>query len=145
MNKNKGVIRFNNYKVINVEFKLNTEFSWGEKEVDLDIQADSDICLSENKKEMLIGLEILIFEHNEDKKYPFTMKVRLEGYFTMEDEGNDIGEYYANALAILFPYARAIISNITANANIEPLILPTVNINSLIKHQKEKNNGISKK
>lgn len=138
MNNNKGIIKFNNYRVVNVEFRLNTEFNWGEEEVDLDIQVDSDIHISEDKREMLVGLEILIFDHNEDGKYPFTMKVRLEGYFTMQSGDDDIEKYYANALAILFPYARAIVSNFTANANIEPLILPTVNINSLIKQQKKK-------
>lgn len=35
-------------------------------------------------------------------------------------------------------------SYITANANIEPLILPTVNINSLIKHQKKKSNSVDR-
>lgn len=141
MSENKGAIQFNNYRVVNVEFKLNKEFSWGKEEVDLDIQVESNIRVSEDRREMLVGLAISIFDDIEKSKvYPFSMKVQLEGYFTMQkaENSDDIENYYANALAILYPYARSIVSNFTASANIEPLILPTVNINSLIREQRSK-------
>ena len=57
------------------------------------------------------------------------MIVEVQGAFALiSDEQENIQKYYANALSILYPYARAIVSTYTANANIEPLILPTVNI-----------------
>lgn len=39
--------------------------------------------------------------------------------------------FYANAIAILFPYVRAFISTITLQANIHPFVLPTYNLSSL--------------
>lgn len=44
----------------------------------------------------------------------------------------NIPEYfYANSIAILFPYIRAFISTVTLQANIKPLLLPTLNLSSL--------------
>lgn len=39
--------------------------------------------------------------------------------------------FYANSIAIVFPYVRAFVSNITLQANIRPLIIPTFNLSSL--------------
>ena len=63
------------------------------------------------------------------------MKVNLTGYF-MADSCNP-ETLKANAIAILYPYVRAIVSTYTANANITPLILPPINVNKLIKDQEE--------
>lgn len=44
----------------------------------------------------------------------------------------DIPSYfYANSIAILFPYVRAFLSTVTLQANIQPVILPTYNLSSL--------------
>ena len=37
------------------------------------------------------------------------------------------------AIAILFPYLRAIVSTYTANANVVPVILPAMNINAYMR------------
>lgn len=39
--------------------------------------------------------------------------------------------FYANSIAIIFPYLRAFISSLTIQANINPVILPTMNLTSL--------------
>lgn len=44
----------------------------------------------------------------------------------------------ANAIAILFPYIRAIVSTYTAHANIVPVILPPMNINAYLKKKNRK-------
>ncbi len=44
----------------------------------------------------------------------------------------DIPDYfYPNSIAILFPYIRAFISTLTLQANIPPIVLPTMNLMSL--------------
>lgn len=45
--------------------------------------------------------------------------------------------FYRNSIAILFPYIRAYVSIITMQANIAPLILPTLNLTSLEKPLRE--------
>ena len=45
---------------------------------------------------------------------------------------SDIPEYfYANSIAIIFPYVRAFVSTVTLQANIAPIILPTLNLSAL--------------
>ena len=45
---------------------------------------------------------------------------------------SDIPDYfYANSLAILFPYVRAFISTLSLQANVKPIIIPTVNLSGL--------------
>lgn len=45
--------------------------------------------------------------------------------------------FYQNAIAILFPYIRAYISLITNQANMKPVILPTLNLTKLAGPLKE--------
>lgn len=50
----------------------------------------------------------------------------------------EIPEYfYPNSLAIVFPYVRAFISTITLQANVQPVVLPTVNLMGLTEELKE--------
>lgn len=41
------------------------------------------------------------------------------------------GYFYPNSLAIIFPYVRAFVSTITLQANVHPVMLPTVNLMGL--------------
>ncbi|MGX9986849.1 hypothetical protein [Soonwooa purpurea] len=41
--------------------------------------------------------------------------------------------FYRNSIAIIFPYVRAFISTVTLQANIPPVVLPTMNLSSLEK------------
>lgn len=52
--------------------------------------------------------------------------------FKNVDVVDDIPPYfYSNSIAILFPYVRAFISTVTLQANISPIVLPTMNLSSL--------------
>lgn len=45
---------------------------------------------------------------------------------------NEIPSYfYSNSIAIIFPYVRAFVSTITLQANVNPIMLPTLNISTL--------------
>ena len=39
--------------------------------------------------------------------------------------------FYPNSIAIVFPYVRAFVSTLTLQANIQPILLPTINLSSL--------------
>lgn len=39
--------------------------------------------------------------------------------------------FYPNSIAILFPYIRSFVSTLTLQANMKPIILPTMNLTSL--------------
>lgn len=52
---------------------------------------------------------------------------------------SEIPEYfYPNSLAIMFPYIRAFISTISLQANVGPVVLPTVNLMGLTEELKER-------
>jgi preprotein translocase subunit SecB len=45
---------------------------------------------------------------------------------------SDVPSYfYRNSIAIVFPYLRAFISNLTLQANVKPIILPILNLSDL--------------
>lgn len=56
----------------------------------------------------------------------------------MEDAQSDIKFFEKNAIAILFPYLRAIVSTYTVNANVAPILLPAMNINEYLRKKYEK-------
>lgn len=124
-----GVITFQRYEVESVNFQINDEYK--EEEVAIDIAGEAEI--SDSGNDMLVKLKLDIFRDAVKNKYPFEMSLVLKGFFTLNmDEEGSIKEYQANALAILYPYARALVSSYTANANVTPLILPTINISKLL-------------
>lgn len=128
----RGVITFLDYKVNRIEFVNNNEYNGEEVDVDFDVSAQFQV--SEDGQEMIVLLKTDIFPPKEGKIYPFRMSVEVEGYFgsNFDRQEEEIRQYGKNAVAILFPYVRALVSTFTANANVTPLILPTVNVNRLL-------------
>lgn len=61
--------------------------------------------------------------------------------FSFKDTVNieDIPAYfYPNSLAIIFPYIRAFVSTVSLQANVRPIILPTVNLMGLTNELRQK-------
>ena len=82
---------------------------------------------------MQVGLGAKIFENSTENNYPFEISVEILGFFESDNDDINSEGFLPNALAILYPYLRSTITNITANANVQPLILPTMNILSYLK------------
>ena len=134
MDKFKSKLIFNKYIVKEIKFKYNEGFKEKPIEVMFDIDKETKYI---GEKNMTVDLTINIFEEND--KYPFYMEVTIRGYFTIENNMENIN-FEPNAIAILYPYARAIISTYTANANIMPLTLPVINVNKLLKDKEKDEN-----
>ncbi len=66
------------------------------------------------------------------------MNISLTGFFQVDDSDIDKKNNFAeiNAVAILFPYLRAMITTYSANANVMPLILPPINVVKML-HDKQ--------
>lgn len=133
MEKYESVLKFIRYEVNEIYFKKNVNFQLNEEGTPIDLKIKPIIDIKD--KNMNITLQIAIFENAEQNNKPFEMKVNLTGYFITEGSKPEV--FKANAIAILYPYVRAIVSTYTANANITPLILPTINVNKLVKDQEE--------
>ncbi|WP_028897559.1 protein-export chaperone SecB [Prevotella sp. HUN102] len=62
------------------------------------------------------------------------VKVSCKAFFTFDKNVsiNDIPDYfYPNSLAIIFPYIRAFVSTLSLQANVRPVVLPTINLMGL--------------
>lgn len=127
MKEIKSELRFINYVVDSVEFKNNPNFEGEETQLEFKPSVEFDI----EDNDLLVLLTVDVFSEAEKNNYPFEMTVSVVGYFKLMTDEN-VEKYKANAVAVLFPFVRAIISTYTAAANINPLILPTVNINKML-------------
>ncbi len=126
-------LKFLNYIVNNVTYKasekINDNITW---KLIFDIKNTTKVNNEKNK--MCITLNVGVFKDVENA--PFHMEVEATGYFALEGN-DDILKYEANAIAIMYPYLRAIVSNYTASANISPVILPAINVNAMLTRKKE--------
>ena len=128
MEKYKSKLRLNKYVVNEVNFKNNDNFK--PQPVTIDFSIYKNIKREENN--MKVELVTKVFENAEENNFPFEMIVKLTGYFTEENNDENIN-FEPNAIAILYPYVRSIVSIYTINSNVNGLILPVINVNNVIK------------
>ena len=131
MNKNyESKLICKNYIVKDINFEYNEEYKENTTKLDFDINKDIEYI----DKDMIVTLSVHICNDREEGDYPFKMSVVVKGYFEIEQNDDNIN-FEPNAIAILYPYVRAIVSNYTANANIMPVILPAINVNKLLDNE----------
>lgn len=129
-------LRFINYIVNEVNFKSN-RVKDDKKVWKLTFDITNSTKINKERNKMEITLRVNVFKGQEES--PFNMEVELIGYFELDGE-DDITRYEANAIAIMYPYLRAIVSTYTASANVSPVILPAINVNAMLKRKKEEDN-----
>ena len=83
--------------------------------------------VQENDKLWFLTLEVKV-ESTETEPKPFNVKARLVGIFEAEGIENDLDrqDLVINMTEVVYPYLRAAVSSVTANAFINPLILPVI-------------------
>ncbi|MBQ4269471.1 MAG: protein-export chaperone SecB, partial [Clostridia bacterium] len=83
--------------------------------------------VQENDKLWFVTLEVKV-ESTEEEPKPFNLKARLVGIFEAEevDTEEDKQVLAISTTEIVYPYLRAAVSSLTANAFINPLILPVI-------------------
>ncbi len=84
-------------------------------------------------KKSVFELKFKVAAHNGEVADAF-VEIECIAFFKFEDglQFENIPTYfYRNSIALIFPYVRAFISTVTLQANIPPIILPTMNLSSL--------------
>lgn len=83
--------------------------------------------VQENDKLWFLTLEVKV-ESTEEAPKPFDLKVRLVGVFEAEDLQDDLDrrDLVINMTEVVYPYLRAAVSSLTANAFINPMMLPVI-------------------
>lgn len=126
-------ISFLGYEVIESFYKRNMNFK-GNSDDKLN-PAMGFVCeITENKETGQVILTIVLGEDKTTgKEFPFDAQVKIRGNFLYhEEESENISfeEFLrSNAIAILFPYLRMHISNLTLMSNeFQALNLPVINV-----------------
>ncbi|PXV63103.1 preprotein translocase subunit SecB [Halanaerobium congolense] len=139
-NKVHSSLKFLNYDVDNIIFEKNKEFD--QEKVKMDISLKKDISFmekeSDGSEKYSVSLEINIFEDPIENNFPFSLFIKITGYFNVITKDEKMKEELINlnSVSILFPYLRSLVSTITANSNISSLIIPPLNINKLLDENK---------
>ena len=99
----------------NAKFEIKPQFSRTVRRV------------QENDKLWFLTLEVKV-ESSEEAPKPFNLKVRLVGVFEAEDIQDELDsrDLVINMTEIVYPYLRAAVSSLTANAFINPMMLPVI-------------------
>ena len=99
---------------------------------ELEIEIQSNVS---QKEDMEIYKVKLIMKGNKPGEY--TLEISLSGFFSIESN-EELSDELKNALitknsvAILMPYLRSQVSLLTAQPDVECVVLPTFNINSMM-------------
>lgn len=135
----KAAIQFLGYRLLNIEFKNNLSEGREAQEID-GFSLGHEVKISNDK--ILVDIDCSIGE--EDEEDGVYVKIVLQGAFNLDYEKTNAYDEETlrdictrNTLSILFPYLRSVISNVTLTANIDPIIIPTININALIENNKD--------
>jgi len=133
----KCALKFNDYKVKHIEFILNENFNnTSNPKVVTNIKTTIDYN-NKNPNKFHTSIMITLGEKSNNPNVPFYLCVEIIGWFEVIDEEIDKIRQFAeiNSVSILFPYIRALITTITANANIPPVVLPPMNIVAMMEKE----------
>ncbi|HJG39012.1 protein-export chaperone SecB [Lactobacillus amylovorus] len=131
-----AVISFENYRVLELSYKRKTDIK-KTNTINLKPKILNKINIDNSQKRATVRLGVVI-----DEEVPFKLKVEIEGTFLydVKEDPNKIGFknlLNTNAVAILYPYLRSLVSSLTGMSNeFAQLILPTVNIAQMLKDNK---------
>lgn len=126
--------RFKRYYIKETSLSFNGQKPSPELGLHIDASASLDSSVAE------LTLDVAV----QDKGENLLVKVVMVGLFDYDNCDIDLLKSFVaqNAPAILFPYVRAYVGNMTALGGIEPIIMPTVNLvhlgEELLAHINEK-------
>ncbi|OAX75715.1 hypothetical protein A0U96_15205 [Lactiplantibacillus plantarum] len=136
-----NVLQFNGYKVNHMSYRRNEHFKPLKKSMVLKPKVTVKVEVKDN----IINIILTVAAGSlESDSVPFQVDCSIVGNFTYnpDEDNKKIGlDTFVrnNAVAILYPYARAIIATLTTTSNEFPgYIMPTINVNKLLTQQDKK-------
>jgi preprotein translocase subunit SecB len=119
-----------------VDFAINREFTSAEK---FDCEPEMRLTHSFDSADKTCRLEITI--RLKPGNAPFAFTVGMEGYFEFKRKlpARELEKVtHINCAAILYPFLREFIADLTRRAGFSPLLLPPVNFVNLYDRKQEK-------
>lgn len=125
------------YQVLKLSFELNEQFSFTSKpKKPILILPQFARHVNElDPNRFSIHLSVLIANEFHEEPIPFQAEVQIQGFFEMQNwnESKQKDQIIDNATAILFPYLRSLLSNMTLQGNVPAYVLPITNISNLFR------------
>ena len=117
-------VNLQGYKVDKIEFvnsldngskiALGNKFSYN-----VQYAKDRNICKGE------FDIDV----HDKDNPSKFAIHIVISGIFAFDPEKKK-EEIHTETFKAIFPYAKALITTVTANCGIQPVIIPTIDIDN---------------
>lgn len=130
-------MKFLNFALLKINFFLNQEY----REDSADTMVSPDISISHEFREKEKQLVVILGLRQIKGNIPFRFEVESGGIFQFEDipEEKLLKQVATiNCPAILFPYVRETIADLTRRAGLPPLHLNPINFIQLAKEQEAK-------
>lgn len=121
----KSILKLNDITIRNVSFERYSSNNWSDFLIGFDLKVNN---INDDSFEM--SLSITLSEVD-----VFDLAVTCGAIF--ETNGTKSSDFHKNAVAIMFPYIRSYITQITSIPNMEPIVLPVININALLDDMKK--------
>ena len=112
-----------------LSFKLNRVRLEPNQRLDIKPQFSRQVRKSnENPKMMFVNLKVAVLT-NENEPKPFDIEVSIVGIYELAEVANPQQErdFVIEATSMLYPYLRSMVTNLTAQAYIQPLNMPVLN------------------
>lgn len=132
-----GVIQFEGYRLIDAKFSCDSGFEFHELK-NGEFRYSFSKChtaISENEMQVNLRSRVFYSDNDDFDTAPYRVSIEIAGRFSSKTAFKKMWEN--NALAILFPYVRSIVSCITAQSGRNAVILPTVNIARMFEESEE--------
>lgn len=124
----------------NASFSL-LRYSFDKVSIDYSLKSDTELSIKfepkgvfkQEEDRSVFELTFVFLASDKGNTLPF-INIECKAIFAFAEKitFEEIPSYfYANSIAILFPYVRAFVSTITLQANYSPFVLPTMNLSSL--------------
>lgn len=135
----RDVLKLNHYSVEKIDFHLNKNFNpKATPTISLNPDFRRNIRkIDENKA--LVELTVII--QTKEVQLPFYLEVSIGGLFTLdhwEESENTLNLMKNQTIAILFPLIRSLVTVVTANSNIPPLMLPLLDVAALFEESEKR-------
>ena len=136
--ENECILNLLNYKVEKIHFDLNPKFvmPMEDEKIEMNPKLVRKIeKIDDNKCKVSLGF---IISEGDSLKAPFSIEIWISGEFEVKKGEQSDVIVNVNAVAVLFPFLRALLATITSNANIPPYILPVFNVVAWFEEEEKK-------
>lgn len=132
----KAKLNFVDYEIEEISYKVNTLTEVDEEALNPELICNVLHSEKDSSKFIIkLGLKFGDFELSKTNTY---LKCVVTGVFIQENDSEI--DLTPNAVAILFPYLRSIISDVTSKGSKSPIILPPINIHEFLENAEKSNN-----